>query len=78
MQDKKTSRLNRNKTEDISSMIYSKIPPQARELEEAVIGALLIDKDAYTQIIGILQPETFYFDAHSIIFNSIQLIINNS
>lgn len=78
MQDKKTSRFNRNKTEDISSMIYSKIPPQARELEEAVIGALLIDKDAYTQIIGILQPETFYVDAHSIIFNAIQVMINNS
>lgn len=42
--NKRTTRFTRNKTEDISNMLYGKIPPQARELEEAVLGAILIEK----------------------------------
>ena len=40
--NKRTTRFTRNKTEDISNLLYGKIPPQARELEEAVLGSILI------------------------------------
>ena len=37
-----------------------KVPPQAIELEEAVLGALMLEKDALTSVIVILQVESFY------------------
>ena len=40
-----------------------KIPPQAVDLEEAVIGAMLIDKKGVDEVIDILQPEAFYKEA---------------
>ncbi len=49
-----------------------KLPPQARELEEAVLGALMLEKDAYSVISEILRPESFYDPAHQLIFGSIQ------
>ena len=37
-----------------------KIPPQAVDLEEAVLGALLLEREALTSVIDILRPEGFY------------------
>lgn len=48
-----------------------KLPPQARDMEEAVLGALLIDKDALNEVIDILKPEVFYVPAHSVIFHAV-------
>lgn len=47
-------------TVQISPNEYGKMPPQAPELEEAVLGALMIEKDAYFQVSEILKPEYFY------------------
>ena len=43
-----------------------KLPPQAIDLEEAVLGAILLEKDALMMISDILHPEMFYKDAHQI------------
>ena len=48
-----------------------KLPPQAIELEEAVLGAMLIDKKGVDEVIDILQPEAFYKTAHQFIFETI-------
>lgn len=48
-----------------------KIQPQARELEEAVLGALMLEKDAYSLISDILKPESFYDPIHQTIYRSI-------
>lgn len=50
---------------------FSKIPPQAIDLEEAVLGALLIEPDILDEISGILTSEDFYKEAHKIIFHTI-------
>ena len=39
-----------------------KLPPQALELEESVLGALMIEKDAFATIADLLRPESFYSD----------------
>jgi replicative DNA helicase len=62
----------KNSNIDISSMMYGKIPPQARELEEAVLGAILLDKSAFDTISEILKPECFYVEAHQLIFSAMQ------
>lgn len=50
---------------------YGRIQPQARELEEAVLGALMIEKDAYSQVSEILRPESFYDHVHQLIYEAI-------
>lgn len=46
-------------------------PPQAIELEEAIIGAVMIERDAIHEVIDILKPESFYKESHQMIFESI-------
>ncbi len=48
-----------------------KIPPQAIDIEEAVLGAILMEKDAVITVLDILKPESFYKDAHQKIYNAI-------
>ncbi|EGK01168.1 replicative DNA helicase [Dysgonomonas gadei] len=48
-----------------------KIQPQARELEEAILGALMLEKDAYSLVSDILKPDSFYDTIHQIIYRAI-------
>ena len=52
-------------------MQKGKLPPQAVDLEEVVLGAMMIDKKGVDEVIDILQPEAFYKESHQLIFNSI-------
>lgn len=66
---------NYNKKESLPSPIpaneYGKLPPQALELEEDVLGAVMLEKDAYSMISDILKPVYFYKTAHQKIFEAI-------
>ena len=55
-----------------------KLPPQALDLEEAVLGALMIEKDALSSVVDILKPDTFYKEAHQRIYNAILTLFGNS
>ena len=48
-----------------------RVPPQAVDLEEAVLGALLIDKNALSKIVDILHDGAFYNEKHQHIFKSV-------
>lgn len=48
-----------------------KIPPQAPDLEEAVLGAIMLEKESVISVLDILKPESFYKEAHQKIFKSI-------
>lgn len=62
---------NRQPKENTISTELGKVQPQARELEEAVLGALMLEKDAYSQVSDILKPESFYDPMHQIIYRAI-------
>ena len=49
-----------------------KLPPQALELEESVIGAMMIEKDAFNTVADLLRPDSFYADKHRFIFEAIR------
>ena len=51
---------------------YGHLQPQDLKLEEAVLGALLVEKNAYYQIADILKPESFYEKKHQVIFEAIR------
>ncbi|HOH84793.1 MAG TPA: DnaB-like helicase N-terminal domain-containing protein, partial [Bacteroidales bacterium] len=61
-----------------SILQYGKIPPQAVELEEVVLGAMMLEKDALANVIEILKAEVFYKEAHQHIFTAISHLFNSS
>ncbi|MFT3933078.1 MAG: replicative DNA helicase [Chitinophagaceae bacterium] len=64
---------NRRKSSiDLSTMVYGKVPPQAKDLEEAVLGAMMLEKSAFDVVAEILKPECFYIDAHQRVFKVMQ------
>ena len=71
MAEKRTYNKKSNSQAPIQANEYGKLPPQALELEEAVLGAIMIEKDAYSLISEILKPECFYKTNHQKIFRAI-------
>ncbi|MFZ4101007.1 MAG: replicative DNA helicase [Sphingobacterium thalpophilum] len=67
----------RNRLSTIASGL-GKLPPQALDLEEAVLGALMLEKDALSAVIDILKPDVFYKDSHQKIFEAIQALFQRS
>ncbi len=57
---------------------HGRVPPQAVDLEEVVLGAMMLEKDAVNAVIDILNPDVFYKDVHKKIFTSIQELFANS
>ena len=55
----------------VFSMQKGKLPPQAVDLEEVVLGAMMIDKKGVDEVIDILHPEVFYKESHKIIYSAI-------
>src|SRR6186997_2475784 len=68
----KDRKQRRKTSSDLSSLVYGKIPPQAKDLEEAVLGAIMLEKNAFDVVIEILKPECFYVDAHQRIYRAMQ------
>ena len=50
---------------------FGKVPPQAIDMEEAVLGAIMLEKEAVITILDILKPESFYKDSHRKIFKAV-------
>jgi replicative DNA helicase len=50
---------------------FGKVPPQANDMEEAVLGAVMVDGDAILSVVNILKPESFYRESHQKIFKAI-------
>ena len=51
---------------------YGHLQPQATEMEKAVLGALMIDKDAYAIVCEILRPESFYEPRNQMVYAAIR------
>ncbi|TYP99095.1 primary replicative DNA helicase [Tenacibaculum adriaticum] len=75
MQSLKGTKIDRAR---IISLEKGKLPPQALDLEEAVLGAMMIDKKGIDEIIDILHPEAFYDRRHQEIYAAIYALFQNS
>lgn len=76
--NKDRSKLRRKPSVDLSTMVYGKIPPQAKELEEAVLGAIMLEKSAFDTVVEILKPECFYLEGHQRIYRAMQALAQKS
>lgn len=74
----KAGSYSQTRSGDMSEMVFSKLPPQARKLEEAVLGALMLDRDALSNVLDILQAESFYDQAHQLIYKAILRLFEDS
>lgn len=65
--------MNNHKT-NINQDFSGKIPPQAVEVEEAVLGALILEPEAFNSVAGILKGIHFYSSSNQIIFEVVNSI----
>lgn len=57
---------------------HGRIPPQAPDLEEAVLGAMMLEQNALTNVVDILKKEVFYKESHQKIFDAISQLFADS
>lgn len=75
--DKKMMNRKKNSKIDISQVDYGKVPPQAVELEQKVLGALMIERNAFAMVSDIISADCFYKDTHQKIYRSIVELASN-
>ncbi|BDD04839.1 replicative DNA helicase [Aureibacter tunicatorum] len=63
---------------EAAAMPLGKVPPQALELEEVVLGALMLEKEALTKVADILSPKSFYKDAHQEVYKAVLELFNKA
>ena len=78
MEKTNPSQSTKSSSGTVINLKQGKLPPQAIELEEAVLGAMLIDKKGVDEVIDLLEPEAFYKSSHKNIFESIFRLFQNS
>lgn len=67
-----------SKSTQVLSLEKGKLPPQAVDLEEVILGAMMIDKKGLYQVMSILHKEVFYKEAHQNIFEAIYELFEKS
>ena len=78
MEKRNPLKIYETENQAIVNLSDGKIPPQAIDLEEAVLGAMLIDEKGVNEIIELLSPEVFYKRAHQLIYESIERLFRES
>ena len=76
-----TENRNRPKLKNLNYtpiLLDGKLQPQAIDLEEAVLGAMMLEKEALSQVIDILKPESFYKPSHQSVYRAIVDLFTNS
>ena len=63
---------------DLTNLVYGKVQPQAVQIEEVVLGALMLDKDAMAIVLDILTPDSFYKKPHAIIYDAMMHLFERS
>jgi replicative DNA helicase len=73
MAGERKSTKNVSSVEQINAQ-YGKLPPQAIDVEEAVLGALMLERDAYVTVADIIDTPSFYKEEHQKIFDAIKYL----
>ncbi len=68
----------RTKTPNLLANELGKVPPQAVDIEQAVLGAMMLEKNAVTDVIDMLTPSSFYDPKHQFIYGAIRELFGSS
>jgi replicative DNA helicase len=74
----RTGGVRRPSAAELSNPIFGKVQPQALQLEEAVLGAIMLNKDALPVVVDILQSGSFYSDRHQMIYKAMLRLFEKS
>lgn len=66
--------IKKGREKKLDGLENAKILPQARDLEEAVLGAIMLETEAFDKIVDIIRPESFYSEAHIRIFRAMKML----
>ena len=64
--------------DDLNKLMFERVMPQALDLEEVVLGAAMLEKEAFSNISEKLRPNSFYLQAHQEIFQVMMDLFANS
>lgn len=78
MENLKTIKARQSHKAAVINLESGKLPPQALDLEEAVLGAMMIDKKGIDDVIDILHPDAFYKESHQRIYKAIIKLFETS
>ncbi len=78
MEDKNLKRRTRKPGFIEAMPEHGKLPPQALDLEEAVLGAMMLENDRLAEVIEILRADVFYKESHQVIFNAVKRLFGNN
>ena len=80
MEDKNFKKRTRKTGTGLNEVVFEhgKIPPQALDLEEAVLGAMMLESNRLAEVIEVLKPEAFYKESHQIIFSAIMRLFGQN
>ena len=78
MEKRNPLKIYETENQSVVNLSDGRIPPQAIDLEEAVLGAMLIDEKGVNEIIELLSPEVFYKKSHQLIYESIERLFRES
>src|SRR3954466_15971268 len=77
--DSKTGKTGKTRRRpEMESTIFGKVPPQAKDLEEAILGAIMIEKSAIDAVAEFLQPDCFYVESHQRIYRAMLELVQVS
>jgi replicative DNA helicase len=74
----KEKRSSRKPESDINTLIYGRVPPQAKEVEEAILGAIMLVATAFETAAELLTEECFYVDSHQRIFRAMKNVASRN
>ncbi len=77
-ENESVTRMTKKKKQPSFYQESGRIPPQAVDFEEAVLGALMLEKNAVNDVIDVLSPESFYKDAHQKIYGVVHHLFGHS
>lgn len=77
--NKSKQKQQRNKQNfDTHSQVFGKVPPQATDIETAILGAIMLERNALDVVLELLTPEVFYKDTHQMVFRAMIALNNKS
>lgn len=77
MADSTSKGKSRNSRSNTEGIVLNHLQPQALELEEAVIGALMIEQDAFAKVSDIVKTDSFYDHRHQVIYEAVAMLSLN-
>ena len=78
MEDQNARKRTRKPAVNETVFEHGKIPPQATDLEETVLGAMMLENDRLAEVIEVLKPEVFYKETHQMIYSAIQRLFSQN